>query len=41
MPSPEQLKYKIILKHRKLPGGMDECTPLVPNIDDREYMFFI
>ncbi|KAK3855644.1 hypothetical protein Pcinc_037965 [Petrolisthes cinctipes] len=35
MPSPEQLKYKIILKHRKLPGGTDECTPLVPNIDDQ------
>lgn len=37
MPSPEKLKGKIILKLRKLPGGMDEFTPLAPNMDEREY----
>ncbi|XP_071536476.1 1-phosphatidylinositol 4,5-bisphosphate phosphodiesterase gamma-1 isoform X2 [Panulirus ornatus] len=35
MPSPEQLKGKIILKHRKLPGGTDEFTPLAANVDEQ------
>ncbi|XP_068228881.1 1-phosphatidylinositol 4,5-bisphosphate phosphodiesterase gamma-1 isoform X1 [Palaemon carinicauda] len=34
MPSPEQLKGKIILKHKKLPEGTDEATPLAANIDE-------
>lgn len=35
MPSPEQLKRMIILKHRKLPGGTDEFTPLAANVDEQ------
>ena len=35
MPTPEELQGKIILKLRKLPGGVDEYTPLIPNIDER------
>ncbi|KAG0728579.1 1-phosphatidylinositol 4,5-bisphosphate phosphodiesterase gamma-1 [Chionoecetes opilio] len=35
MPSPQKLQGKIILKHRKLPRGMDEFTPLVPNMDEQ------
>lgn len=35
MPSPEMLKEKVMLKYRKLPGGTDEFTPLVPNADER------
>ncbi|KAB7496009.1 1-phosphatidylinositol 4,5-bisphosphate phosphodiesterase gamma-1 [Armadillidium nasatum] len=34
MPSPEALKWKIILKHRKLPEGSDESTPVPTNIDE-------
>lgn len=34
MPSPEMLKGKVMLKYRKLPGGTDELTPLVPNADE-------
>ncbi|XP_042242315.1 1-phosphatidylinositol 4,5-bisphosphate phosphodiesterase gamma-1-like isoform X2 [Homarus americanus] len=35
MPSPDQLKRKFILKHRKLPSGTDECTPLAANVDEQ------
>lgn len=35
LPSPYQLRRKIILKHKKLPEGQDECSVLIQN-DDRE-----
>ncbi|ROT84771.1 putative 1-phosphatidylinositol 4,5-bisphosphate phosphodiesterase gamma-1 isoform X1 [Penaeus vannamei] len=34
MPSPEQLKRKIIIKHKKLPEGMDEATPPICSAND-------
>lgn len=34
MPSPEQLKRKIIIKHKKLPEGVDEATPPIGNAND-------
>lgn len=34
MPSPEQLKRKIIIKHKKLPEGVDEATPPICNAND-------
>lgn len=31
LPSPYQLKRKIILKHKKLPDGQEECSILIRN----------
>lgn len=31
LPSPYQLRRKIILKHKKLPDGQEECSVLIKN----------
>lgn len=31
LPSPHQLRRKIILKHKKLPEGQEECSVLIEN----------
>ncbi|XP_063235452.1 1-phosphatidylinositol 4,5-bisphosphate phosphodiesterase gamma-1 [Bacillus rossius redtenbacheri] len=36
LPSPHQLQRKIILKHKKLPEGVDECSVMVRNDDGRD-----
>ena len=36
LPSPEALKRKILIKHRKLPEGSDETTPILTNVDERK-----
>lgn len=36
LPSPYQLRRKILLKHKKLPEGQDESLCLVRNDDGRE-----
>ena len=33
LPSPQQLRYKIILKHKKLPEGSEEDSVCVQNED--------
>lgn len=35
MPSPEQLKRKILVKHKKLPDGADEGSFLITNDDGK------
>lgn len=35
LPSPEQLRRKIILKHKKLPEGVDENSVVIRNDDGK------
>ena len=36
LPSPHQLRRRIILKHKKLPEGEDEASFLVKNVDGKQ-----
>ena len=41
LPSPEKLRRKIILKHKKLPEGTDENAGVIVDLDSSKENFFL